>query len=172
MPKLLILALFVLLSSVTAAEQWKDWTLYPKSEQPDKKIRTEGNQLTAEFNSDNAKRKYGELSATRTLALQKRKRYILSAVIEAEKAGEICFVYKHHDPYKLLGLISTKKLVPGENRIFLSFTAKEAIRKSTSSPATMSRSRISAMMVMQSSRVVVSLPNSIRTLVSTTSATC
>ena len=39
MPKLLILALFVLFSSVMAAEQWKDWTLYPKTPKPDKNIR-------------------------------------------------------------------------------------------------------------------------------------
>ena len=126
MSKLLNFAFCVLLSSVTAAEQWKDWTLYPKSEQPDKKIRIEGNQLIAEFNSDDAKRKYHEITATRSiLPLQKGKRYILNSVIEAEKAGNVSFIYKHHHPYKILGLGSVKKLVPGKNRIFLSFTAKE-----------------------------------------------
>ena len=100
MSKLLTIAFCVLLSSVMAAEEWKEWTLYPKSEQPDKKIRIEGNQLIAEFNSDNAKRKYYELSAKRPFTLQKRKNHILYAVIEAEKAGEILFDYKHYAPYK------------------------------------------------------------------------
>ena len=126
MSKLFTFVLFVLFSSsVTAAEQWKDWTLHPESEQPEKSIRIENDQLIAEINSDNPKRQYHELSATRRLVLQKRKNHILYAVVEAEKAGEICFVYKHHDPYKILGLRSVKKLLPGENRILLNFITKE-----------------------------------------------
>lgn len=125
MPKLLSIAVFLLLSSVMIAEDWKEWIFSPKSEQPDRKIRIENNLLTAEFHSENKKRKLGELSATRSLALQKGKEHILYAVVEAEKTGDICFVYKHHDPYKSLGLGAVKRLVPGENRIAVSFTPKE-----------------------------------------------
>ena len=125
MSKLLSIAVFVLFSSVMTAEEWKAWTFFPKSGQVDKRIRIKNDQLTAEFHSENAKRKHGELSATRSAALQKGKKYTLYAIIEAEKAGEICFIYKHHDPYKNLGLGAVRKLVPGENRIVVPFTPKE-----------------------------------------------
>ena len=125
MSKLLTLVLAVLFSSVMASDQWKDWTLFPKSEQPDKKIRIEKNQLIAESHSENAKRKYWEISARSPLALQKGKYHTLYAVIEAEKAGALLFDYILHKPYKNLGLHSIKKLVPGENRIVLSFIPKE-----------------------------------------------
>jgi len=125
MTKLLTITALVLFCSAMTAEEWKNWTFSPKSKQPDRKIRIENNQLTAEFHSDDLKRKHGELSASRTLALQKGKDHTLYAIVEAEKAGEIYFVYKHHDPYRKLGLGTAIKLLPGENRIVIPFTPEE-----------------------------------------------
>ena len=132
MSKLLAFVLFVLFSSVTAEDQWKGWTLSPESEQPEKSIRIEKNQLIAESHSENAKRKYYEISAQRPLVLQKGINHCLYAVIDAEKGGAVLFDYKYHAPYKNLGLHSIKKLIPGENRIFLSFFPKECPADKTS----------------------------------------
>lgn len=119
------MVLFSLYSTVLAND-WNRWTLHRKQELGDTSfIRVTADGLRAQCHAVSGKAEFRDLSATKPLFLESGRKYILDAVITAERAGEVAFVYKQHDPYKSLGLSVVKKLVPGKNRFVLKFTAKE-----------------------------------------------
>lgn len=111
--------------SAAVSNDWSEWTFHRKPEIDNAFIRVTADGLRVQCLSVPGKTEFRDLSATKPLVLEKGRKYILDAEITAERAGEIAFVYKQHEPYKPLGLSTVKKLVPGKNRFVQKFTAKE-----------------------------------------------
>ena len=118
-----LLLLFASFSAMAA--DWSGWEIYKNPKLTESRIRIEDGNLQATLNPGAGKREFRDLSITKPLSLEPGKQYTLEAVIEAEQAGETAIIYKHHAPYKTLGLSMVKKLLPGKNLIIHKFRPEE-----------------------------------------------
>lgn len=118
-----LLLLFASFSAMAA--DWSGWEIYKNPKLTESRIRIEDGNLQATLNPGAGKREFRDLSITKPLSLEPGKQYTLEAVIEAEQAGEAAIIYKHHAPYKTLGLSMVKKLLPGKNLIIHKFRPEE-----------------------------------------------